>query len=107
MLGKLCGRRPGGPGEFSFAGVPIDLFASIRSLSQGRPVIDRTGLAGIYDIRLLFAPDTIPGREPDPATGGRPSFFTAMEEQLGLKLEAWNHLQDVLVIDRVSRPDEN
>jgi uncharacterized protein (TIGR03435 family) len=102
-----CGSRPAGPGEFNFASVPIDLFASILSLSQGRPVIDRTGLAGNYDIRLMFAPDPISGREPDPLTEGRPSLFTAMVEQLGLKLEAGNQLQDVLVIDRVARPDEN
>ena len=87
----------------------MSLFASILSLTQRRPVIDQTGLPGSYDIHLLFAPDPVPGREgaPPSAIEGRPSIFTAIQEQLGLKLEAANQPQEVLVIDRVSRPDEN
>jgi uncharacterized protein (TIGR03435 family) len=89
--------------------VAVSEFASILSITQGRPVVDRTGLSGPYDIQLLFAPDPIPGRGADaPALpNGRPSIFTALQEQLGLKLQPGNQPEDVLVIDRVSHPDEN
>ena len=102
-----CGVRPGGPGELNLRGRPLEFFASLLSVTQQRPVIDSTGLTGSYDIHLLFAPDPIPGRAVDPATDGRPSLLTALQEQLGLKLEPAKQQQDVLVIDRVSRPDEN
>jgi len=105
-----CGLRSSGPGELDFVGVPITTLTSLLSLSQGRPVIDRTGLTGNYDIHLLFAPDAqTPERAIDatPPLDGRPSIFTATQEQLGLKLEAGNEPQEVLVIDRVSRPDDN
>jgi uncharacterized protein (TIGR03435 family) len=102
-----CGVRPGGPGELNLRGRPLEFFASLLSVTQQRPVIDSTGLTGSYDIHLLFAPDPMPGRAVDPATDGRPSLLTALQEQLGLKLEPAKQQQDVLVIDRVSRPDEN
>lgn len=102
-----CGPRPGGPGELNVGGFPMESFASVLSLMQQRPVVDTTGLTGTYDIHMLFAPEPMPGRPVDPVTEGRPSLLTALQEQLGLKLEPGKQQQDVLVIDRVSRPDEN
>jgi uncharacterized protein (TIGR03435 family) len=102
-----CGVRPGGPGELNLAGLAMERFASMLSVMQQRPVIDGTGLTGTYDIHLLFAPDPMPERPVDPVTDGRPSLLTALREQLGLKLEPGRQQQDVVVIDRVSRPDEN
>jgi uncharacterized protein (TIGR03435 family) len=67
-----------------------------------RPVIDRTGLNGNFGFELKFAPATNPNPDPD-----RPHLITALEEQLGLKLEASRAPLDVLVIDRVERPTEN
>jgi uncharacterized protein (TIGR03435 family) len=101
-----CGLRSG-PGEINVRGVGIGQLAAFLSIAQGRPVVDNTGLTGNYDFHLMFAPDPIPGRPPDPVTDGRPTLVTALQEQLGLKLEGDKQVQDVLVIDRVSRPDEN
>ena len=76
------------------------LTALVDTLAQttGRPVVDRTGLAGTFDIELEWA------ASPD-ADG--PSIFTALREQLGPKLESTRAFVDVLVIDSVQRPTEN
>lgn len=69
-----------------------------------RQVIDRTGLAGAFDIDLEWTPDS-PGAAPNPDTG--PSIFTAIQEQLGLKLEPATAPLDIIVIDSAERPTEN
>jgi uncharacterized protein (TIGR03435 family) len=102
-----CGLRASGAGEITLVGVNIDVLAAFLSISQQRQVVDRTGLTGRYDIHLAFAPDPLPGRAADPQLEGRPVLVTALQEQLGLKLKAATELQDVLVIDSVSRPDAN
>lgn len=76
---------------------------SLRGL-VGRPVIDKSGLSGVYRISLEsstqpFTGATIPGE--------LPSIFTALREQLGLKLESARAPLTVLVIDRIDRPTEN
>lgn len=94
-------------GALYFHGVSMDLFA--MDLSIDRPVIDRTGIAGIYDFRLDYTPDEVaptpPGASLDDPTG--PSIFTAVEQQLGLKLEPAKGPGESLVIDHVERPSEN
>ena len=67
-----------------------------------RPVLDRTGLKGHYAFDLKFAPPQNTNPNPD-----RPQFITALQEQLGLRLEAARAPVDVLVIDSVERPSEN
>jgi uncharacterized protein (TIGR03435 family) len=67
-----------------------------------RPVVDRTNLAGNWGFQLKFAPAT--NLDPDP---DRPHFTTALQEQLGLKLEATRAPVDVLVIDGVERAGAN
>lgn len=77
----------------------------------GRPVMDKTGLTGAFDIDLTWEPEEIPG--PDGTTcpvapstdAGR--LFTAIQEQLGLKLEAQRGPVDVIVIDSAQRPIED
>jgi uncharacterized protein (TIGR03435 family) len=75
----------------------------------GRPVVDRTGLTGRYDFDLQFSPDeSLFGgvlKAPDVPT--KPDLFAAVQQQLGLKLEATRGPVDTLVIDRVERPSEN
>jgi uncharacterized protein (TIGR03435 family) len=71
---------------------------------NGRPVVDKTGLKGLFDIELQFTPDTL-GPGPSDACG--PSLFTALEEQLGLKLESAEGNVEVVVIDSVTKPSEN
>jgi uncharacterized protein (TIGR03435 family) len=75
-----------------------------------RPVVDRTGLTGRYDFDLTWAPDETQfgGEVPvAPADAQNPPFFTAIEQQLGLRLEATRGPIEALVVDRVQRPSAN
>ena len=86
----------------------------LREAIVGRPVLDQTGLAGHYDFTLRFAPDrTIMSAT---ATSGSsesappnlpPDLFTAMQQQLGLKLVPTKAPADILIIDHVEQPAEN
>jgi uncharacterized protein (TIGR03435 family) len=73
----------------------------------GRTVVDKTGLTGSYDIDLAFTPEqpiAAGANVPIPATDPNgPSIYTAVREQLGLKLESQRDQEDVLVIDHVER----
>jgi uncharacterized protein (TIGR03435 family) len=77
----------------------------------GRNVIDRTGLIGAYDVHLKWAIDSLPApagpntTPPSDVTG--PSIFTALQEQLGLKLESGKGPVEVFVIDHVEKPGAN
>ena len=73
------------------------MFANGVSQTVGRAVIDRTGLTGNWAFELMYA------AEPS-ADSDAPGLFTAIQEQLGLKLEATKGPVDVLVVDRVERP---
>jgi uncharacterized protein (TIGR03435 family) len=88
-----------------------------RQLSQltNRVVVDHTGLTGGFDIDLKFTPtpDQLPpgppppGVELPPIDPNGPTLFTALEEQLGLKLQTERGPVEVVVIDRLERPKEN
>ena len=70
-----------------------------------RPVVDRTGLEGMYAVALRFASDSPPqAGEPVPATQDDPPLLTALQEQLGLKLQPATIDGQVLVIDHIERP---
>ena len=69
-----------------------------------RPVVDLTGLTGLYSFQLDWASDLVPCAD---AAADGPSIFTALQEQLGLKLESTKGLVDTLVVDRAERPLEN
>ena len=78
--------------------------------SLNRLIVDRTGLEGQYDVTLRFTPDNIPGRGVPgfPAVDPNgPSIFTALQEQLGLKLDSQRASVNVLVVDYAERPTEN
>jgi uncharacterized protein (TIGR03435 family) len=79
-------------------------FANFLSFSNvvGRTVVDKTGLIGNYDFNLKWTPDDQQGT---PDAG--PTLFTALEEQLGLKLEPAKGPVDTLVVDHVEKPSEN
>lgn len=86
-------------------------FSQILGNVLGRPVVDRTGINGEFDFHLEFAigqstPGFAPDAAPGDATGGT-SIFTAITEQLGLKLTSSKGPGQVLIIDRVERPSEN
>ena len=96
-------------GRIQAGGTSMAALARMLSGSVGRIVIDRTGLAGRgFNIDLEYTPDpaSAPGPPPAAATNN-PAIFTALEEQLGLKLQPERAPIDVLVIDRVEPPTEN
>jgi uncharacterized protein (TIGR03435 family) len=84
-------------------GVGISMSSLVSALSSGmsRLVVDRTGLEGAYDVTLTWAPDFVRQSNGDVNT---PALSTALEEQLGLKLESARGSVDVLVIDHVEKP---
>jgi uncharacterized protein (TIGR03435 family) len=85
--------------------VPIKLLVDVLAIPTQRPVVDRTGLSGTYDVDLHWAPFAgRAGAATDVPPTDLPSVFTAVQEQLGLKLESIKAAVDVLVIDSVSKP---
>lgn len=84
-----------------------ELLPSLGSLTD-RTVVDRTGLSGSFDVELDWNAAPLRSNTPDTAAGAAaadgPSFFTALQEQLGLKLEGARGPVDVVVIDRVEPP---
>ncbi len=77
--------------------------ALILQFHVDRPVVDQTGLKGRYDLKLQWTTDDTHIPSPD----APPGLFTAVQEQLGLKLEAVKAQADVLVVDAVERPGAN
>ena len=86
-------------------GSPHDLATFLQRFVTSRPVVDRTGIEGAYDMELRFTPDDIP--QDSASSSDAPSLFTAVHEQLGLKLTATKAPVDVIVIDKVTEPTEN
>jgi uncharacterized protein (TIGR03435 family) len=109
-----------GRGELTGQGIPLATLVVMLSQQLGRTVLDQTGLKGNYDVALQWTPDPSeavmlkgpeggnPGPEnsPPPDSSG-PSIFTAIQEQLGLRLESTKGPVDILVIDHVEFPSEN
>jgi bla regulator protein BlaR1 len=123
---KLCGRpvsgAKGGNLSLDVFGGTMRRLCDLLSSRLDRPAIDRTGIAGKFDFHLEFSPLRA---EVDPTAGPRtagdtaapssfsdststgPSIFTAMQQQLGLRLEATTAPVEVLMVDHVERPSEN
>jgi len=103
----VCGMR-GLPGRLVAGAMPMSLLASNLSGQVQRIVVDRTGLSGAWDFEITFAPvrplNPPPGVEFPPADPNAPSLFTAMQEQLGLKLQSTKGPVEVLVVERVEQP---
>lgn len=84
--------------------------AHLTTMNLGRPVQDQTGLTGRYDFKLDFAPiqpSAAPSEEGEASEPAGPEIFTAIQEQLGLKLEPTKAPVPVLVIDHIERPTPN
>jgi uncharacterized protein (TIGR03435 family) len=73
---------------------------------SGRPVIDQTGLTAKYDFDLRWSPDERPA-DPAPSATSGPGLFTALEEQLGLKLEPANGPLNIVIVEHIEKPSEN
>ena len=105
----LCGMRMA-PNQVVAGGVTLTQLSQVLSQVTQRIVVDRTGLQGNFDIDLTFTPDRMPQGAPPPGVQlppidpNGPSIFTALQEQLGLKLESDRAPVEVLVIDHVERP---
>jgi uncharacterized protein (TIGR03435 family) len=85
--------------ETVFERVGMGQLAGVIARTLDRPVVDATGLKGLYNFRLAWADDA------DPAEA--PSIFTALTEHLGLKLESRKAPVEMLVVDRIEKPSEN
>ncbi len=94
-------------GRLESPGASMAFLASYLSGMLGRTVVDKTGLAGEFSVQLAFAPVATAVPSPDEAAESGPDFFTAVQDQLGLKLKASKGPVEVLVIDLVERPSEN
>lgn len=104
-----------GLGNCTFTKVPLSEFARFMGfVVLDKPVVDKTGLAGEFDITLKWTPDesqfaSMGVHVPPPVDNPNapPELFTAIQEQIGLKLEVRKTMTKVLVIDHVERPSEN
>jgi uncharacterized protein (TIGR03435 family) len=101
-------------GSMTSAGIRMQGLAVNLSVFLGRTVIDRTGFNGTFDYDLTWTPEFLPQglNSVDavsglPADPNRPPLPTALQDQLGLKLESTRGPVDVLVIDHVEKPAEN
>jgi uncharacterized protein (TIGR03435 family) len=90
-----------GPGFFRAGHITMAVLADLLAAdgNAGGLVVDRTGVAGVFDVELEWASDLEPS--------DRPSIFTAVQEQLGLRLQREKVPVEVIVIDRMARPSEN
>ena len=89
-------------GILDAGGETMETLAQVLTYQAGRPVLDRTGLTGGYNVLLKWTPAL--GAD---TPGDTVSLFTALQEQLGLKLESSTAPLDVVVIDRIERPTQN
>lgn len=80
-----------------------DFSTNMQAMGDGRPVVDQTGLTGRFDFTLRWNREQTSSIDPNAA----PGLFTAMQEQLGLKLEPVKTPVDVIVIDHIERPSAN
>jgi uncharacterized protein (TIGR03435 family) len=115
--------NPNGSAGVGFQGLGVmvaknatmaDFAGFLQRYVLDRPVVDRTGISGRYDVSLNWAPDEFqfPGRAdqfpPAPnSIGNRQDLYTAIQQQAGLRLESTKAITDVLVIDHAEKPSEN
>ena len=112
----------GDKGLMTFRGLPISFIVTILGQQMGRTIVDKTGLTGKYDYTWQFVPSAAQIRQfgGAPADGGSAGassgipadpdgtdLFTAVQEQLGLKLESGKGPVDIIVIDHIQRPSDN
>ena len=103
----FCGLRRGF-GRIVAGGASMTMLASNLAPQVGRTVVDRTGLTGLWDLEMTFVQEMVgpvpPGVEIPPVDPNAPSLYTALQEQLGLKLEPTKGPVDVIVVGSATRP---
>jgi uncharacterized protein (TIGR03435 family) len=109
-----CGYLPNTPGHTSGSKLTSASLADALAFFIQAPVVDKTKLTGKYDVDLQWTPESALMQSASPETAGPPldettgpSIFTALPEQLGLKLEPAKGPVQTLVIDHIERPSEN
>jgi len=109
--GMTCGAFFTGQSSLDGRSMSTAVFSNALGIVLGRPVSDHTGLTGRYDIHLEFDPEGVNlgngssglSSDADKSDGTQPSIFTALHQQLGLKLESHKEPTEVLVVDRLER----
>ncbi len=114
---KYCGNMRISPQDFNGAKISMMQLTTFLSDVLGRTVIDKTDFKGTFDVHLEFVRDQAlasgilgngpGGAETAPADSPGPSIFTAVQEQLGLRLESGKGPVEVFVIDSAEKPSEN
>src|SRR5437762_6413709 len=106
----------GGLGRFTARNATLKEFVEVmQGTALDRPVVDQTGISGKFDFNLNWTPDEFqfpgirnPNAPPPPATNTDfPDLYTAIQQQLGLKLESTKAPTGVIVIDHVEKPSDN
>jgi uncharacterized protein (TIGR03435 family) len=106
-----------GPGRLQGMAASMDVLVQVLAPALSRSIIDKTGLTGKYDFTLEYTPELAQlqlsppgppdGQGPPPPDPNGPSLFTALQEQLGLRLESAKGPVEILVIDHAEKPDAN
>jgi uncharacterized protein (TIGR03435 family) len=99
---KQKGHASSGPRKMEGFAMPMSSLVSMLMGPAGAPVVDRTGLTGQYNFTVEYSPEGTP-----PELEKFPPFLVAVQQQLGLKLEAIKTPLEILVIDRAEKPSEN
>jgi uncharacterized protein (TIGR03435 family) len=113
--GFMMSMGRGGEATLTSKGAPIANLVNLLSQQVGRQIVDQTGLKGEYDISLQWTSDMGIGGGPLPAAPdsagandvGGTSIFTALQDQLGLRLESTKGPVDAIVIEHIEEPSEN
>jgi hypothetical protein len=113
----FCGGFMMFPGHLSGQKVTIEQLLDPLSRFTGQTVLDKTNLTGKYDVDVQYTPEQGQFQTPPPGAPGMPqlppidpngpSLFTALQEQLGLKLESQKGPVEIIVVDHIERPSEN
>jgi uncharacterized protein (TIGR03435 family) len=122
---KVCGgvtsrMFPAGRSRLEGFGVPMSKLVEVLADRIGRTVVDKTGFSGTFNFQLDFSPDEAASNPKSPPTADAgpetpilgtnvqaPTIFAALQEQLGLRLQAGKGQVEVLLIDHVQRPSPN
>jgi bla regulator protein blaR1 len=103
-----------GAGKITAQKASLAMFADVLGTLAGRPVLDKTGLSGTFKFKLDWTPDPGEGGPPGlarpdvaPPDSNGPSLFTALQEQLGLRLQSAKGPVESLVIEKAEKPTEN